>query len=894
MKTAISVVNHRPLTLPPLTNAKPRILTTKISVSSHAYRYKNHAHTQRFIKYPGKPAFCIACKEKEHDVWVEEYIKDEKEIKDNYEDDLADSTEEALADLTKQYDEEWKARLEVVAQDKLREYEYKEITAKDKIEYADAMEEYEKLVVENKKKGKKAPIKPAKPYRTPFDINKTEIARIRKEREAKPPEGVPEALWRANLAYCDPKGENLLPPPPAAMGEEDSLTLDGEREEGDEDEDGEKEVGLGIKIRVWNKEAGFKGTFLGQVVLDTDIMLEPPKGIRTYILKNDVHWMKKAKKKEEVKVVPINGSMTLVIKIMKVDKHNNNRPLRWKLEIQKCAHLTSVDRLKLSAPYCEVLWCGPATRDGNVTNFTRWISLGETKEKNKNLDPLYTPEDNSVFILPPVWTDLELPGPRTYLIKDAPEKGDPPRCGGWVAQNQAPVPPDMEAGGLYGAKPAKMLFRKVVWVVIVCVRLIRLKQEVRKIEIRKRLEALRELWFAQERERKQMGKEEMHARIVYLEDEVKKAKPLLERQIDYERDWSRLCQYIQSAPKILARLRFMMGSESDGGGLVLMCEDPATHRLLNVISTPIAYPEDEEELLLQMQRLVGKQNPNLVAIIDFSVHASRLYNLNGFTGLDERQAITVLERYEGETMLEYIQKEWLQLSNNDFRLLLAQIINGLVCLHDEGIVHRNIHEKSVIVRRPANMLKEELLLHPDLDKSKIPAEPNLRLGEYWFLQNPRKTGCLYSLGRADWGARSTAPPESLGAHKITDKSDMYAFGVLVYHWATGGKTIPAVFTMESLAPDLPLKWGVWVFSLLRMCLAQNPKTRASARDVQIFLSSKKDGDEPAPLPKTGRLREIIEEAKQKNANAKPQPTKADLTKAAIAAKKAAAASGAKK
>ena len=96
---------------------------------------------------------------------------------------------------------------------------------------------------------------------------------------------------------------------------------------------------------------------------------------------------------------------------------------------------------------------------------------------------------------------------------------------------------------------------------------------------------------------------------------------------------------------------------------------------------PVLYPEDEHFLVSQMQPLIGKANPNLTNIIDFSVHAARIFNLHGFTGIDDRVAIAVLQRYEGIYMLDYLQKEWIHLNNDGFRALLHQIMTGLLGLH---------------------------------------------------------------------------------------------------------------------------------------------------------------------------------------------------------------------
>ena len=114
--------------------------------------------------------------------------------------------------------------------------------------------------------------------------------------------------------------------------------------------------------------------------------------------------------------------------------------------------------------------------------------------------------------------------------------------------------------------------------------------------------------------------------------------------------------------------------------------------------------------------------------MDFSVHAARVFNLHGFSGVDERVAIAVLERYEGTTMLDFMQKEWILMTNDRFRAMLKQIVDALAALHEENIIHRNFHEKAIIVRLPHHIFKEDL--NPDPSKRYKPKEANLRLGEY--------------------------------------------------------------------------------------------------------------------------------------------------------------------
>lgn len=124
---------------------------------------------------------------------------------------------------------------------------------------------------------------------------------------------------------------------------------------------------------------------------------------------------------------------------------------------------------------------------------------------------------------------------------------------------------------------------------------------------------------------------------------------------------------------------------------------------------------------------------------------------------------------------------------------------------------------------------------------KAKEKPLYKLGDFWFFHNPRRVGCPFSEGRADWGSRRTAPPEAEGGFKITEKSDVWALGVCVFSWCTRGLPLPLsesgtdTLSSSPLMNSIPLKWGPWVRSLIKMCLQRNPKFRASSADVYQFL-----------------------------------------------------------
>ncbi len=139
-----------------------------------------------------------------------------------------------------------------------------------------------------------------------------------------------------------------------------------------------------------------------------------------------------------------------------------------------------------------------------------------------------------------------------------------------------------------------------------------------------------------------------------------------------------MLQMIEEPPRILARLRFMMGIPKEEG-VRITCQDPSTKAFVDVatvlthlllthllpthsplihsplthslplVQVGIMYPEDEANLQRQLMLLIGKQHRNMMKILDYSIHNVRNYASTGFLAINERVAIAVLEKYDGPT-----------------------------------------------------------------------------------------------------------------------------------------------------------------------------------------------------------------------------------------------------
>ena len=428
------------------------------------------AHPHRFIKYNDKePAFCIACKQKLYEKWLEDHEKGEKEHHDGFEEELHDNYEDAEEDVTAQVHRELLKRYESMEIDVKERYEYEE-KKKDVERFEEQMIKYNDELLTYKITGAKAPIKPMMRIRHPPELANTTLFKYRRDLAMSlPPEFVPMSIHYAKLSHVDPNGLNILPEDEVggeALSDE-STAGEAKMENEDEEMVSTEEFPLGLRLRVWDKSGGHlhqaeRGPFLGQLVLNTDDLLRPPSGIRTYPLKNDVKLTNRLKEEEKPTVEKIQGSITVQLKILKKDKRTE-KPVKWRLDIQRMNRIAYVDRLKKTAPYVEVFWCGPATKDDNVINFKRWIFAGITQVKPKTIDPTFDKStDLSLMEFPPVWTDLDIP-----LRGD---KGEPHRGGGWCAQNQVPEPPEKGAGfASFGY--LKRLFRKAGLAAIVMVRM---------------------------------------------------------------------------------------------------------------------------------------------------------------------------------------------------------------------------------------------------------------------------------------------------------------------------------------------------------------------------------------------------------------------------------------
>jgi serine/threonine protein kinase len=274
------------------------------------------------------------------------------------------------------------------------------------------------------------------------------------------------------------------------------------------------------------------------------------------------------------------------------------------------------------------------------------------------------------------------------------------------------------------------------------------------------------------------------------------------------------------------------------------------------------YPEDEIEIRRHVEAVinVNRSSPILTPIVELSVHNLRSYTAMGFTSSDVRTAVLLVEVNDNKpTLCEYLRGRK-TVTDQEFIAILYQILEGLAGAHDEGIIHRNLHPDSVfILKKPTTILKKKsdsspskklTILSNKNSESSISIVstvvasdidiPICRLGDFWFLRNPREAGCTYSQGRADWGDKSTAPPEARGGFKLSYSSDIYAFGLCILIWSK------CIDRQEDLDLDMNKESAH---------LQKKRKAKAAARDIMLGIGTTGTSNLPPnePLRSLGNL-----------------------------------------
>jgi Tol biopolymer transport system component len=267
-----------------------------------------------------------------------------------------------------------------------------------------------------------------------------------------------------------------------------------------------------------------------------------------------------------------------------------------------------------------------------------------------------------------------------------------------------------------------------------------------------------------------------------------------------------------------------------GMGEVYRATDTKLKRQVAIKILPAALAADRERLL-RFQReaevLASLNHPNIAAIY----------------GLEESGGVSalVMELVEGEDLSQRVARGAITL---DEALPYArQIAEALEAAHEQGIVHRDLKPANIKVRADGTAKVLDFGLAKALEPT-TGSSPNVS-------QTPTLTTPAMTQAGTIMGTTAYMSPEQARGRPVDRRTDIWAFGCVLYEMLTGGSTFSRETVTDTLSaitrdepdwnshPDIPPH----IKQLLRRCLDKDPRTRL--RDIgeaRIALTGSSIGD----------------------------------------------------
>ena len=284
-----------------------------------------------------------------------------------------------------------------------------------------------------------------------------------------------------------------------------------------------------------------------------------------------------------------------------------------------------------------------------------------------------------------------------------------------------------------------------------------------------------------------------------------------------------------------------------GMGTVYRATDSKLGRQVAIKFLPEAFAKDPEWLgrfEREARLLAALNHPNIAAIY----------------GFEEAQGVhyLVLELVSGETLAQRLKRGPLKVPET--LGVCRQIAEGLEAAHGKGITHRDLKPANIKIT-PEGKVK---VLDFGLAKA-FQAEPS----GIDLSQSPTVTGEDASAGKILGTAAYMSPEQARG--KLVDKrTDIWAFGCVLYEALTGKKAFGGATVSDSIAavlerePDwnaLPTKTPERLRNLLGRCLQKDLQKRLRdigdvGLDLDEALAEPADAA-PAPISSTMTRRTVI-------------------------------------
>jgi len=273
-----------------------------------------------------------------------------------------------------------------------------------------------------------------------------------------------------------------------------------------------------------------------------------------------------------------------------------------------------------------------------------------------------------------------------------------------------------------------------------------------------------------------------------------------------------------------------------GMGEVYRARDSVLGRDVAIKVLPRAFHSDSERLARferEARLLASLNHPHIGAIYG-------LEQVDGVFGL-------VLELVEGPTLADRIASG--PLSINDALPIARQISEALEAAHEQGIIHRDLKPANVKVRPDGTVKVLDFGLAKALEPAGV-ASSTASFSATATAPAMTQTGIIL-------GTTAYMSPEQAKGQPADKRSDLWAFGCVLYEMLTGARAFGGDAISDTLAavlrdePDwraLPAGTPASIRRLLRRCLEKDRRRRlADAADARLDLDEAA-AESTAPIP----------------------------------------------
>jgi len=281
-----------------------------------------------------------------------------------------------------------------------------------------------------------------------------------------------------------------------------------------------------------------------------------------------------------------------------------------------------------------------------------------------------------------------------------------------------------------------------------------------------------------------------------------------------------------------------------GMGEVYRARDGRLQRDVALKILPEVFAADPERLARfgrEAQVLASLNHPHIAAIHGLEESGASSGSLHAMRAL-------VLELVEGETLADRLRRGPLPI--DEALAAATQIAEALQFAHERGVVHRDLKPANIKIT-PDGVVKvldfglAKLAQRPQASEPVHPRAADLTMSP--TITSPAAvTGVGVLLGTAAYMA-----PEQAKGREADKRSDIWAFGCVLYEMVTGRRTFDGEDVGETLASVIKadVDWGAIppglpraTRTVIERCLVKDPRKRLADMSVAHFLLT-----EPMPI-----------------------------------------------